>query len=1058
MIPWTSVLRVFSARRQPGLGLCVRSLLPVLVLASAGVFMPAAEGSTPAQPAPALLRAQARAQIETIAAALPPQMRPSPELASAYVEAYVATRTQEIVPCGPPPAAGDGAPAPLLLGGPPSMVPAVPDSDTVLTWGLVFLDLDADSTYDAGEPGLENIAVSNGTQAGVLGNGVKLTEADGSFSFLTPLPDSRFVFVTVPSGYTATTPFFHRLTATSPDTAYFGLIETPETADPVFRWVQMSDMQVDALPQSGDELSADLTEIEQLPLPPDFIVITGDLVNTGSIDEQFQVFLNGVAGHPIRLRPGYGDHDASGDTPAVTKFEEYIGPTCYSFEHGGIHFILYNDIHAVAASGEFIQFGWLFQDITVARARDPEHSIPIVICKHKMPLVQEVNLYNQLRGVIGAFSGHWHGSRVRLLEGIFDVNTPPSRYAGIDKSSRGFRVNDMDNGEIETTYHLAGIDDQVLVATPADGDTVVAGQVAVRVNTYDSVDPVLSGTFVVDGAVSSGTVALASDGPWAWKGIWNAASAPDGDYTLTATLVPEAGSPIARQSTFTLVRAGVTPPDPHTDWPSFKHDPAGTGYIAEDLRPPLRVLWARHLGGRNNVESPVVAGGRVYVGTSNISTVTEAALNCFDAVSGNLLWRFPARTDVKSTPSVADGRVFFSNSIGTVFALDAVSGSLIWQAQLGDSLTRWEMTSPTVVGDKVYAGGLPAMSCLDAATGAVLWQRVGDGSQAADFIPSIYSAPAVSGNTVVFTTRAGIYAYDRISGAPLWQYTGSAHQHRSAAIVNGLVYTEGGVFGAQRLKAYDLATGQVVYSANYTQSESTAGPAVTPTHIIAVHGGNSQTGPANGLLQGWLPTLGLNLLWNFEVNPPIASSRPYQRITGSINSTPAVANTIAYFGADDGHLYAVDVATGAEIWRFDFGVPVRSSPAIAGNMLFVTAADGSLYAFVATTLETAGAAPVAAAPLRTRLLGNHPNPFNPSTAIAFDLGPAGSGPAPVTLRIYDTGGRLVRNLVDGPLPPGHHFATWDGRNNAAEAAASGVYFYRLEAGGQTFEERMVLVR
>ncbi len=39
----------------------------------------------------------------------------------------------------------------------------------------------------------------------------------------------------------------------------------------------------------------------------------------------------------------------------VEKFEEYLGPTSYSFEYGGVHFVMYNDIHAADAGGLFIQ-------------------------------------------------------------------------------------------------------------------------------------------------------------------------------------------------------------------------------------------------------------------------------------------------------------------------------------------------------------------------------------------------------------------------------------------------------------------------------------------------------------------------------------------------------------------------------------------------------------------------------------------------------------------------------------------------------------------------------
>ena len=74
---------------------------------------------------------------------------------------------------------------------------------------------------------------------------------------------------------------------------------------------------------------------------------------------------------------------------------------------------------------------------------------------------------------------------------------------------------------------------------------------------------------------------------------------------------------------------------------------------------------------------------------------------------------------------------------------------------------------------------------------------------------------------------------------------------------------------------------------------------------------------------------------------------------------------------------------------------------------------------------------------------NYPNPFNPSTTIEFSL-PRREN---VTLSIYDVNGRLVRNLiVNEPYAPGVYRVDWDGLNEKGEKVASGVYFYRIQAG------------
>ena len=85
---------------------------------------------------------------------------------------------------------------------------------------------------------------------------------------------------------------------------------------------------------------------------------------------------------------------------------------------------------------------------------------------------------------------------------------------------------------------------------------------------------------------------------------------------------------------------------------------------------------------------------------------------------------------------------------------------------------------------------------------------------------------------------------------------------------------------------------------------------------------------------------------------------------------------------------------------------------------------------------------------------NYPNPFNPSTMIRFSLAESG----PVTLRIYDVSGRLVRTLVENTIPQGIHEVRWDGTNLRGDAAASGVYFCRLVTAGFTNSRRIVLLR
>lgn len=84
----------------------------------------------------------------------------------------------------------------------------------------------------------------------------------------------------------------------------------------------------------------------------------------------------------------------------------------------------------------------------------------------------------------------------------------------------------------------------------------------------------------------------------------------------------------------------------------------------------------------------------------------------------------------------------------------------------------------------------------------------------------------------------------------------------------------------------------------------------------------------------------------------------------------------------------------------------------------------------------------------------HPNPFNPSVTFEFTL----KEPGRIRLSIYDLRGRLVSDLVNESLPMGRYKRTWQGKDRHDRQMASGVYFARMEADGQNWTHRMILVK
>jgi predicted lipoprotein with Yx(FWY)xxD motif len=198
---------------------------------------------------------------------------------------------------------------------------------------------------------------------------------------------------------------------------------------------------------------------------------------------------------------------------------------------------------------------------------------------------------------------------------------------------------------------------------------------------------------------------------------------------------------------------------------------------------------------------------------------------------------------------------------------------------------------------------------------------------------------------------------------------------------------------------------------------------------------NIPPGAPTGLVaeQSYTPA-GLALSWNVNAANDLSYYSVYRGTSGSF--VPGPGNRVAtptepgYF--DSG-------------WRWSSGYYYKVSAIdIHGNE--------SLWAVLNPDAVTGGDTPKA--PAATYLAQNYPNPFNPSTRITFGL----KEPAAVSLRIYDAAGRLVRVLVEGTRPAGIYSELWDGMDNGRRAVASGLYFYRLDAGSFSQTRKMVLLR
>ena len=163
---------------------------------------------------------------------------------------------------------------------------------------------------------------------------------------------------------------------------------------------------------------------------------------------------------------------------------------------------------------------------------------------------------------------------------------------------------------------------------------------------------------------------------------------------------------------------------------------------------------------------------------------------------------------------------------------------------------------------------------------------------------------------------------------------------------------------------------------------------------------------------------------------------------------------------------ARDLKFGSSIGMSDNSVVISSHNAVNEGPGF---ANGTA-AYVYSSIEDFGTPPFSVNPnglavtslgriKRTTLLQNYPNPFNPETWLPYRL----ASDAPVILRIYNVGGKLVRELDLGDQRAGDYLTRetagyWDGRDQHGEVVSSGLYVYTLEAGAFQATRKLIVLK
>jgi len=170
--------------------------------------------------------------------------------------------------------------------------------------------------------------------------------------------------------------------------------------------------------------------------------------------------------------------------------------------------------------------------------------------------------------------------------------------------------------------------------------------------------------------------------------------------------------------------------------------------------------------------------------------------------------------------------------------------------------------------------------------------------------------------------------------------------------------------------------------------------------------------------------------------------------------TNAVATDVVregYFAAAFADLNRKNVVQTGD--RLELQVRNQAGEIVSDTLSYIVTTGAIRQAFSPITLKNVFK------PRHSMLLQNYPNPFNPETWIPYQI----SKPASVVIRIYNATGMLVHTLDLGHTKAGSYLgrtrsAYWDGKNDAGEKVASGVYFYHLKAGDFAAMRRMVIVK
>ncbi|MBU1677136.1 PQQ-binding-like beta-propeller repeat protein, partial [bacterium] len=484
---------------------------------------------------------------------------------------------------------------------------------------------------------------------------------------------------------------------------------------------------------------------------------------------------------------------------------------------------------------------------------------------------------------------------------------------------------------------------------------------------------------------------------------------------------------------------------PIDDWPMFRRDIEGTAATDRPLWPPLLLAWVSSVPGMVAHNSPVVKDGRVFLGFRTENDPDEAGVAAFDAQNGTMLWHRHVNGGIALAPAVI-GNTLIANALNdSTVGMSAETGQITWSMATPGAM--FTQAAPIGTAEGVFVSSNPYGYLVAPESGCVIWKTGYIGPPWFEFQ---YTAAAMTESRVILNTfgdlgwDGGLDILDRASGQSMVpQISGS---YRQPCVAGDTLIVVGDESCVSQVITARTLNGEIHWTSAADVRKGMAAPGLS-SQVIVVAG-------SDGAIKGVDAHSG-DEIWSHSVGDNLLDMG-YGGIGGrNTLAAPAMTDSIVYIGAIDGYLYALDLFSGEEIWKWYLGAPVASSAALSGNMLFVGCCDGHLYAFRgASDFPTAAIHPDGReeSNLWLRVLSSRPGGSH--TRIGFNLPRAET----VRLSIYDLGGRLVRSLLSQACSAGRQEVIWDGKDASGRLSASGIYLARMTAGSVALTEKIVVVR